>query len=198
MTKSGGNKKATLTKKQEIFVQELIKGKSQREAYKKAYDASKMKDTTIDSKASILFKDEKVRARFDELKGKVVARAEEEAIMSALEVLKEIESIAKTDISNFLSFRTERTVVAHDEDGEPIFGYRTIVDLKDSRTIDTKNISEISVGANGTFKFKTYCRDTALYKMLEVYGENAVAKAKQKLAEERFLHEKEIDKLKYF
>ena len=193
--KSGS--KATLTKKQEKFVSELIKGKSQREAYKKAYDASRMKDTTIDSKASILFKDEKVRARFDELKGKVVARAEEKTIMSALEVLKEIESIAKTDISDFLDFRTEKTLVGQRGD-EPIYGYAPIVDLKDSRTVDTKNISEISVGSNGTFKFKTYNRDAALYKMLEVYGENAVAKAKQRLAEERFLHDKEIDGLKYF
>ena len=37
-----------LTAKQEKFVQELIKGKSQREAYKEAFNCKNMKDETID------------------------------------------------------------------------------------------------------------------------------------------------------
>ena len=56
-----------LTAKQERFVQELIKGKSQREAYKAAYNAERMKDSTIDNKAYILFKRGDIRARYDEL-----------------------------------------------------------------------------------------------------------------------------------
>lgn len=56
-----------LTAKRERFVQNLVKGMSQREAYKNSHNASNMKDETIDSKASILFKDEKVRARYEEL-----------------------------------------------------------------------------------------------------------------------------------
>lgn len=49
--------------KQEKFVQNLVKGMSQREAYKSSYNASNMKDTTIDSNASRLFADSKVLAR---------------------------------------------------------------------------------------------------------------------------------------
>lgn len=56
-----------LTAKRERFVQNLVKGMSQREAYKNSHNAKNMKDETIDSKASILFKDEKVRARYEEL-----------------------------------------------------------------------------------------------------------------------------------
>lgn len=56
-----------LTTKQEKFVQEIIKGKSQREAYKAAYNCKNMKDENIDSKASNLFADGKVRARYNEL-----------------------------------------------------------------------------------------------------------------------------------
>lgn len=56
-----------LTAKEEKYVQNLLKGMSQREAYKKSYNASNMKDTTIDSKASILFKKDKIRARYEEL-----------------------------------------------------------------------------------------------------------------------------------
>jgi phage terminase small subunit len=56
-----------LTLKQDKFVQGLISGLSQREAYKQAYDCEKMKDATIDVKASQLFADGKIRVRYDEL-----------------------------------------------------------------------------------------------------------------------------------
>lgn len=187
-----------LTQKQEKFVQELIKGKSQREAYKIAYNAKNMKDTTIDVKASQLFKTDKVRVRFEQLMGKVVKRAEEKAIITAEEVIKGIADIARDDIKNYLSFKTVQTVVAHDDNGEPIIDYRTIVDMKDSDDIDTGNISEISIGPNGTFKFKTYCKDKALYKLADIMGLDEMARKKQKLAEDRFEHEKEIDGKKYW
>lgn len=194
----GGDVK--LTQKQEKFVQELIKGKSQREAYRTAYPSSlKWKDNVVDVKASELLKNGKVMVRHNELKNKVIKRAEEKAIITAEDIIKEIASIAKDDISNYLEFKTVKTVVNHDEEtGEPIVDYRTIVDMKDSVDIDTKNISEISIGPNGTFKFKTYCRDTALYKLAEIFGLNETQKAKQKLAEERFEHEKNIDSKKYW
>lgn len=187
-----------LTLKQEKFVQELIKGKSQREAYKTAYNAKRMTDNSIDREASLLFKNPKVTQRYNELKNKVIKRTEEKAIITAEEIIKEIASIAKDDISNYLDFRTEKVVVVYDEDGRPITDYRTVVDLKDSRDINTKNVSEVSIGTNGSFKFKMYCRDTALYKLAEMFGLNETAKAKQKLAEKRFEHEKEIDGKKYW
>ena len=89
-------------------------------------------------------------------------------------------------------------MVGYDKEGEIVTDYRTIVDMKDSKDINTKNISEVSVGPNGTFKFKTYCRDAALYKLVEIFGLNELNKAKQKLAEERFEHEKDIDSKKYW
>lgn len=187
-----------LTSKQEKFVQELIKGKSQREAYKTAYNAENMADNTIDVKASQLLKKDKVRVRYEQLRGKVIKRTEEKAIITAEEIIKEIADIAKDDISNYLDFRTEKVVVAYDEEGNPIIDYRTIVDLKDSRDIETKNVSEVSIGTNGSFKFKMYCKDTALYKLAEIFGLNKIQQAKQKLAEERFQHEKDIDSKKYW
>lgn len=187
-----------LTVKQEKFVQELIKGKSQREAYKAAYNAKNMADNTIDVKASQLLKKDKVRARYEQLRGKVIKRTEEKAIITAEEIIKEITSIAKDDISNYLDFRTEKVFVGYDKDSKPVSDYRPIVDMKDSRTIDTKNVSQVSLGANGSFKFKMYCRDTALYKLAEIFGLNKIQQDKQKLAEERFRHEKEIDSKKYW
>jgi hypothetical protein len=57
----------TLTTKEEIFVQCLVEKKSQREAYKFAYNCENMKDESIDVKASNLFKKDKIRLRYDEL-----------------------------------------------------------------------------------------------------------------------------------
>ena len=57
----------SLTTKQELFVQRLIEGYSQREAYKQAYNAENMKDETIDKRASELFSKGDIRGRYKEL-----------------------------------------------------------------------------------------------------------------------------------
>ena len=56
-----------LTPKQEKYVQGLVSGLSQREAYKNAYNAKNMKDTTIDARASKLLAEYKVSMRYNEL-----------------------------------------------------------------------------------------------------------------------------------
>ena len=56
-----------LTPKQEKFVMALINGMSQRQAYKFAYDAENMKDTTIDTRACRLFKSGKIQLRYNQL-----------------------------------------------------------------------------------------------------------------------------------
>lgn len=60
---------------------------NQSDAYREAYDCSKMKDATIWNKASALSKDDEVRARIDELKCKV----EEKLVYTALESFKKLE-----------------------------------------------------------------------------------------------------------
>lgn len=57
----------SLTTKQEIFVQRLIEGNSQREAYRFAYNAKNMKDETIDKRASELFSKGEIKGRYQEL-----------------------------------------------------------------------------------------------------------------------------------
>ncbi len=193
--KAGGDVK--LTPKQEKYVQELIKGKSQRQAYKAAYNAKNMSDKTIDVKASQLLKRDKVRIRYEELRNKVIERTENKAVITAEEIIKEITDIAKDDMKNYLDFGMGTVVVGFNDDG-PIYEDRIIVNMKESTDIDTKNISEISLGKDGQFKFKLYCRDKALYKLAEIFGMNETNKAKQKLAEDRFEHEKNIDEKKYW
>ena len=56
-----------LTPKQEKFVIGLINGLTQRQAYKYAYDAENMKDSTIDSKACELFRRDNIQTRYKQL-----------------------------------------------------------------------------------------------------------------------------------
>ena len=57
----------SLTIKQEIFIQRLIEGYSQREAYKFAYNCENMKDATIDNNAYKLMQNNEIITRYEEL-----------------------------------------------------------------------------------------------------------------------------------
>ena len=82
-----------LTNKQEKFVQGLIKGLSQRQAYIEAYpNAAKWTDKSVDARASNLLKVDKVLIRYQEL----AKKTEDEAIMSSKERKKWLSDIVTT------------------------------------------------------------------------------------------------------
>lgn len=83
-----------LTPKREKFVRNLIEGMSQREAYKNSYNAEKMKDNTIDRKASELFKNGEVRARYNEL----LERTTKSTIMSVQERMEWLTGVLKGEV----------------------------------------------------------------------------------------------------
>lgn len=57
-----------LTPKQELFVQGIISGLSQRQAYRQAYPSAKgWLDSSVDSKAAVLLQNVKVLSRYREL-----------------------------------------------------------------------------------------------------------------------------------
>lgn len=80
-----------LTAKQEIFAQNIIKGMSQAEAYRNAYNTKKMSDKTVWENASRLMNNSKVIARVNELRSQVA----KDAIMTAEERLKFLTRIIK-------------------------------------------------------------------------------------------------------
>jgi phage terminase small subunit len=101
-----------LTDKQEKFVQELIKGKSQREAYREAYPGSKKwTDNSIDARASRLFKSDKVLTRYNEIHDKMIAEAEAECIFDGKRILKELAKIAFADRTGFAEVVTEPKLI---------------------------------------------------------------------------------------
>lgn len=84
-----GRGESMLTPKQEQFVQNMVKGMSQADAYRAAYSSNKMSDKTIHEAASRLANDSKISARLSELRGQLT----KETIMSAqrrLEWLTEV------------------------------------------------------------------------------------------------------------
>ena len=73
--------KEELTVKQEKFIQNIVSGMSQRQAYKEAYNAENMTDKSIDEEACRLFNDIKISTRYKEL----MKELESKAIMTAVE-----------------------------------------------------------------------------------------------------------------
>lgn len=67
-------------------------------------------------------------------------------------IVDRLQKIAFSDIKDMLSFKTVKTVVGV-EDGEPVIGYKTVIDLKDSNEVDGALISEVQETRDG-FKFK--------------------------------------------
>ena len=63
-----------LTAKQEAFAQAIADGLGQADAYRTAYDAEGMADSTVYPKASRMLGEGKIRARVDELKSMVVEK----------------------------------------------------------------------------------------------------------------------------
>jgi phage terminase small subunit len=82
-----------LTPKQEKFVQGLIQGMSQADAYRSAYSTKNMSDKTIYEAASRLVADSNVSARLQELRGQMT----KETIMTAQDRLEWLTNVINSD-----------------------------------------------------------------------------------------------------
>lgn len=81
-----------LTPKQEKFVQCIIEGMSQSDAYRSSYSAKNMSDKTVWESASRLMSDSKVSARIKELREQI----DKKTIMTAQERLEWLSSLIKS------------------------------------------------------------------------------------------------------
>lgn len=81
-----------LTAKQEAFVQNIIQGMSQADAYRSAYSTKNMSDNAIYREASILLDNPKVAQRLKELRNELATPA----IMSAQKRLEWLTGIIKS------------------------------------------------------------------------------------------------------
>ena len=147
-----------LTQKQEKFVQELVKGKSQREAYKAAYDAEKMKDKSIDNLASRLFEKVEIRSRYEELMHKSVAKTEYTATEVRAAIIKQLMAIVNADINDYYDFQNI------------VLGKGSKALLKNLTDIDTKAVQYISTDRFGNNHVRLYDKMSAASKLIEMLG----------------------------
>lgn len=90
-----------LTVKQEKFAQEFVACGNASEAYRRAYDTSKMKATTVETTACATMKVPKIAARIAELKGAIVERAE----IDGAAIVKQLVEIAFADPNELVTHR---------------------------------------------------------------------------------------------
>ncbi len=85
--------KQRLTGQQEAFVRALVQGQNRLEAYRTAYQTGRMTDETVDRRAHALLKDEKIRARYEELRGMAGKEEGKREVASADAILEELSTI---------------------------------------------------------------------------------------------------------
>lgn len=89
-----------LNVKQEKFIQNIVKGMSQRQAYKDAYQVN-YSEKSIDEKACTLFNSEKVQERYKEL----MKATEDKAIMTAIERKKWLTDVINNNQQEDIYFK---------------------------------------------------------------------------------------------
>jgi phage terminase small subunit len=88
-----------LTPQQELFAQEVAKGRSLAQAYRAAYPRSeKWKADSVHQAASKLMADSKVSPRVDALRAAAADRAE----LDAAEIIREVRRLATSDIAGIM------------------------------------------------------------------------------------------------
>lgn len=165
-----GIKHYMLTIKQERYVQELIKGKSQREAYRIAYPKSvKWKDSAVDSQASITIKYPKVSQRYNELKAEV-----EKNLIADAEEVKRL--IIETELAILKTEVTDLFEIAEGDDGASL----KTVPKKDIR-IDKRAIKGYKYDSQGRLILEFYDKQKAIDSLKEIYGLNQAEETKEEL-----------------
>ena len=105
-----------LNVKQEKFIQNIVKGLSQRQAYKEAYEVN-YDDNAIDINASKLFNSPKVKLRYEEL----MKELEDKSIMSAKERMKYLTEIIKEQ-------KKEKAYTMFGDEYERVANFKTKLD----------------------------------------------------------------------
>lgn len=124
-----------LTAKQELFVQKIIEGMSQADAYRSAYSCKNMSDNSIYVNASKLVADTKVAQRLKELREQL----SKPSIMSAQERLEWLtERIADEDVD--INAKLKAIDIMNKMQGEYV--QKIEADVKQEFTINVELVDE--------------------------------------------------------
>jgi phage terminase small subunit len=111
----------------ERFIQNIVKGMSQREAYKEVFNAD-YDDNAIDVNASKLFNDTKVQLRYKEL----MQELEDKSIMSAKERMKWLSDVIR-------DIQRDEIYVKNNEGDEVLMGSKNADINTKIKALDTLN-----------------------------------------------------------
>ncbi len=141
-----------MTTKQEMFVKEyLIDFNATRAAIRAGYSPK----TANEQGTQLLVRlSDNIQTAIEE-KGKLIDVKVEQIIL-------ELAKIAFSDIKQYLEYKTDKYIQGYDKDGQPVTGYRQIVDAVDSSEVDGSVIQEVSLSKDGVFKFRLHDKIKAL------------------------------------
>lgn len=167
--------------RQEKFVQNLVKGISQRQAYREAF-GSKARDRSVDTLANRTLKKVDVRLRYEDLMSTVATKVDKKA---------EAAGEKTTDMAAEIFYGWQRILKANALDYlEPRVSPKTgrmVLELReDIAGIDGFAIQEISTDSAGNVKLKLYSKTEALKALddLEQRRGNAQRAVKLEFSEE--------------
>ena len=149
-----------LTEKQEKFVIELLKGKSQREAYKASYNAANMKDKTIDDKASLLWRKDEIKKRYEELRNELMKGDLDDAASIRRMIIEQEKAIVKTHLGDLVTLEIA-------EDG---VGMVAMPRPENIRNFDMRAVQELRYDSRGNLILKLYDKQAAINTLRELYG----------------------------
>lgn len=153
-----------LTSMQKLLVIAVLTGMPYAEAWKEVRPQSKLSPKEATNKVGKILREPKVAAFLDSVREMSVS----EAIMSREEALAKLTKIARTNLTDIVTF--SRRNMGTDESGKPV--YQTVWDFRSMEEMDPAalaSISELSAGKDG-LKIKQHDVLTAIRRMAEIQG----------------------------
>jgi len=148
-----------LTDKQIAFCEQVAMGKTLVEAYRHAYNAKKMKESTIKVNASKLAKNTNIALTIDEFKKKYSKAAEDKGLIDAEEIISTYAKIIRANMGDYF------TSIGEDKKGNPIYATKRFSE------IDTAAVKKAKLDPSGHITgVELYDKNTALAKLADIFG----------------------------
>lgn len=148
-----------LTPKQEKFIGELLKGKTQREAYKAAYNTSKWTDKSIDEAACRLLRNSKVNSRYKELKESILQKDVDDAESIRKMIIEQEKAILNANMGDLFD-------VQADESGEGLVS----VPKGDLSKFDMRAVKSYKYDSRGRLILELFDKQQAVAHLKDLFG----------------------------
>lgn len=163
----------SLTKKQDAFATEYVKCDNKSQAYRFAYNTSRMTDKSINEKACELSKNVNVASRIKELKQEAAKIAKKEFHIDSKEILNHLNILRNSRIDEYVDFVEISTPIGIDEKiGDQIYKTQSHLQFKPFEDLTEKQlmcIESIKDTRNG-IELKLHGKDWTIEKIAKHIG----------------------------